>query len=160
MDFRGQRSRDGGRDGGCSRSGCVAMDPFFAWRQAAKPCARPHDGRPIDVVTALVPPPHSRMSKYFWQLKSDLGFGLYVPDCDTTVCSISAATQFGSGRSDARAAALGFPRRLLAQVGHGNNDRLPTVTINDQVAYDGGIVSWIENQAGVIGCSGTISIRP
>src|SRR5215468_6935204 len=59
----------------------------------------PHDGGPIDVITALVPPPHSRMTKFFWQLKSDLGFGLYVPDCDTTACSLSAATQFGSADS-------------------------------------------------------------
>ena len=29
-------------------------------------------------------------------IKSDLGFATYVPDCDTTACSFSAATQFGS----------------------------------------------------------------
>jgi hypothetical protein len=55
----------------------------------------PGDSR-ISVVTALAPPPHARLTPYFQQIKSDLGFGLYVPDCDTTACSLSAATQFGS----------------------------------------------------------------
>ncbi len=33
---------------------------------------------------------------FFAQIKQDLGFGIYVPDCDTTACSFSAATQAGS----------------------------------------------------------------
>ena len=106
----------------------------------------PHDGRPVDVITALVPPPHSRMSKFFWQLKSDLGFGLYVPDNDTTVCSFSAATQFGSADPILERPLLDF---LAAyQVGNGNRDRPPTVTINDNIEYEGAVVSWIENSAG------------
>ncbi|HZF35102.1 MAG TPA: hypothetical protein VE914_15000 [Candidatus Angelobacter sp.] len=106
----------------------------------------PHDGKPIDVITALVPLPHSRMSKFFWQLKSDLGFGLYVPDCDTTVCSFSAATQFGSDDPILQQPLLDFLADY--QVGNGNHDRPPTVTINDNIDYEGAIVSWIENAAG------------
>ena len=52
--------------------------------------------RRFDVVTALAPPPHPRFSRFFAQIKQDLGFGIYVPDCDTTACSFSAATQAGS----------------------------------------------------------------
>jgi len=106
----------------------------------------PHDGRPIDVITALVTPPHSRMSKFFWQVKSDLGFGLYVPDCDTTVCSLSAATQFGSDDSILNQPLLDFFADY--QVANGSQNHFPTVTINDNIEYDGGIVSWIENGSG------------
>src|SRR4029078_8756250 len=57
---------------------------------------RAQDGRTFDVVTALAPLPHPRFSRFFAQIKQDLGFGLYVPDCDTTACVFSAATQAGS----------------------------------------------------------------
>ncbi|MFO1058607.1 MAG: hypothetical protein U1E53_16765 [Dongiaceae bacterium] len=106
----------------------------------------PRDGRRFDVITALVPPPDVRMSKFFWRIKSELGFGVYVPDWDTTVCSLSAATQFG-----AEAAILEQPLPdLLAdyQVGNGNRGHLPTVTINDVIDYEGGIASWIESIEG------------
>ena len=52
--------------------------------------------RPFNVITALAPLPHPRFSRFFAQIKQDLGFGIYVPDCDTTACSFSAATQAGS----------------------------------------------------------------
>ena len=55
-----------------------------------------HDGSTVRVITALAPLPHPRFSKFFFQIKQDLGFGIYVPDCDTTACSFSAATQVGS----------------------------------------------------------------
>lgn len=106
----------------------------------------PRDRRPFDVITALVPPPDVRMSSFFWRLKSDLGFGVYVPDWDTTVCSLSAATQFG-----AQDAILDQPLPdLLAdyQVGNGNRAHLPTVTINDVIEYEGAIASWIESREG------------
>ncbi|MES1149315.1 MAG: hypothetical protein ABUL53_09040, partial [Bradyrhizobium guangdongense] len=54
------------------------------------------DGKRFDVITALAPAPHPRFSRFFAQIKQDLGFGVYVPDCDTTACSFSAATQAGS----------------------------------------------------------------
>ena len=57
---------------------------------------RSHDGSTVNVITALAPPPHPRFSRFFTQIKQDLGFGIYVPDCDTTACSFSAATQAGS----------------------------------------------------------------
>ena len=53
------------------------------------------DGARFNVITALAPAPHPRFSRFFAQIKQDLGFGVYVPDCDTTACSISAATQAG-----------------------------------------------------------------
>jgi hypothetical protein len=105
----------------------------------------PYDGEPFDVITALVPPPHSRMSKFFWQVKSDLGFGLYVPDCDTTACSFSAATQFGSVHPILAQPYVDF--FAAYQVGNNNHGHQPTVTINDNIDYDGAVVSWIENAA-------------
>jgi hypothetical protein len=106
----------------------------------------PYNGVSFDVITALVPPPHSRMSKFFWQVKSDLGFGLYVPDCDTTACSFSAATQFGSDHPILDQPYLDFVASY--QVGNNNHGHQPTVTINDNIDYDGAVVSWIENAAG------------
>ena len=97
----------------------------------------PSDGRPFDVITALVPPPHSRMSKFFWQVKSDLGFGLYVPDCDTTACSFSAATQFGSDHPILDQPYIDFVASY--QVGNNNHGHQPTVTINDNIDYDGAV---------------------
>ncbi len=55
-----------------------------------------NDGARFSVITALAPLPHPRFSRFFSQIKQDLGFGIYVPDCDTTACSFSAATQAGS----------------------------------------------------------------
>src|ERR1700716_2393561 len=57
---------------------------------------RSQDGSTVSVITALAPLPHPRFSKFFAQIKQDLGFGVYVPDCDTTACAFSAATQAGS----------------------------------------------------------------
>jgi hypothetical protein len=106
----------------------------------------PYNGVSFDVITALVPPPHSRMSKFFWQVKSDLGFGLYVPDCDTTACSFSAATQFGSDHPILDQPYIDFVAAY--QVGNNNHGHQPTVTINDNIDYDGAVVSWIENAVG------------
>ncbi len=66
----------------------------------------------VTVITALAPLPHPRFSRFFSQIKQDLGFGVYVPDGDTTACSFSAATQAGSDRSDPRTAATRLLRRL------------------------------------------------
>src|SRR5665213_4471881 len=57
---------------------------------------RARDGGTVSVITALAPLPHPRFSRFFAQIKQDLGFGVYVPDCDTTACAFSAATQAGS----------------------------------------------------------------
>jgi hypothetical protein len=104
------------------------------------------DGASLGVITALVPPPHARMSRFFWRLKSDLGFGQYVPDCDTTACSLSAATQFGVEDPILEQNMLDFYAGY--QFGAGANDRVPTVAINDTIDYDGGILTWIDNAAG------------
>ncbi|MGH6764533.1 MAG: hypothetical protein ACREC2_02775, partial [Bradyrhizobium sp.] len=57
---------------------------------------RGRDDRVVSVITALAPLPHPRFSRFFAEIKQELGFGIYVPDCDTTACSFSAATQAGS----------------------------------------------------------------
>ena len=104
------------------------------------------DGAPFDVVTAIAPSPHARFSRFFANIKSDLGFGLYVPDCDTTACSFSAATQFGSQDAMLDQPLIDFYAGY--QIGDGDNRQMLTVPINDNIEFDGGIVTWIENVAG------------
>ena len=104
------------------------------------------DRTPFDVVTALAPSPHARFSRFFANIKSDLGFATYVPDCDTTACSFSAATQFGSQDPILDQPLIDFYAGY--QIGRGNNREMLTVPINDNIEFDGGIVTWIENMAG------------
>ena len=104
------------------------------------------DRTPFDVVTALAPSPHARFSRFFANIKSDLGFATYVPDCDTTACSFSAATQFGSKDPILDQPLIDFYAGY--QIGRGNNHEMLTVPINDNIEFDGGIVTWIENRAG------------
>jgi hypothetical protein len=104
------------------------------------------DGKVFDVVTALAPLPHPRFSRFFAHIKQDLGFGVYVPDVDTTVSAFSAATQAGS--TDPM---LDQPLvDLLAgyQVTSGVNEPKVTVPLNDNIDYEGGVVTWIDNLAG------------
>src|SRR5436190_1208638 len=105
-----------------------------------------HDGSTVNVITALAPQPHPRFSRFFAQIKQDLGFGIYVPDCDTTACSFSAATQAGSTDPILDQPLLDFYRGL--QVREGANEPRVTVPLNDNVDYEGGIVTWIDNLAG------------
>jgi hypothetical protein len=104
------------------------------------------DRTPFDVVTALAPSPHARFSRFFANIKSNLGFATYVPDCDTTACSFSAATQFGSKDPILDQPLIDFYAGY--QIGRGNNREMLTVPINDNIEFDGGIVTWIENMAG------------
>ena len=106
----------------------------------------PCDGKRFDVITALAPLPHPRFSRFFAQIKQDLGFGIYVPDCDTTACSFSAATQAGSTDPILDQPLLDFYAGY--QVGGGSNEPRVTVPLNDNIDYDGGIVTWIDNLAG------------
>jgi hypothetical protein len=103
-------------------------------------------GHPVSVITALAPPPHPRFSRFFSQIKQDLGFGIYVPDGDTTACSFSAATQAGSDNPILDQPLLDFYAGY--QVGGGPNEPLVTVPLNDTIDYDGGVVTWIDNAAG------------
>jgi hypothetical protein len=105
-----------------------------------------HDGSTVKVITALAPLPHPRFSKFFAQIKQDLGFGIYVPDCDTTACSFSAATQAGSDDPILDQPLLDFYSGL--QVREGANEPRVTVPLNDNVDYEGGVVTWIDNLAG------------
>ena len=84
----------------------------------------PESGQLFDVVTALALKPHSQMSEFFWQLKHDLGFGLYVPDCDTTACAISAATKAGIDHPVLDQPLLDLYAEY--QVGHKNRRNPPT----------------------------------
>jgi hypothetical protein len=105
-----------------------------------------HDGRKYSVITALAPPPHPRFSRFFSQIKEELGFGIYVPDCDTTACSFSAATQAGSDDPILNQPLLDF--YTTYQVSSGRNEPLVTVPLNDNIDYDGAIATWIDNLAG------------
>ena len=107
---------------------------------------RAQDGGSVTVITALAPLPHPRFSRFFSQIKQDLGFGVYVPDCDTTACSFSAATQAGSDDPILEQPLLDFYAGY--QVDGGANEPLVTVPVNDNIDYDGGVVTWIDNAAG------------
>lgn len=105
-----------------------------------------HDGSTVKVITALAPGRHPRFSRFFAQIKQDLGFGIYVPDCDTTACSFSAATQAGSDDPILQQPLLDFYRGY--QVRSGANEPRVTVPLNDHLDYEGGVVTWIDNLAG------------
>jgi hypothetical protein len=107
---------------------------------------RGQDGSTFNVVTALAPLPHPRFSRFFAQIKQDLGFGVYVPDCDTTACSFSAATQAGSDDPMLDQPLLDFYAGY--QVRGGANEPKVTVPINDNIDYDGGVATWIDSLAG------------
>ena len=107
---------------------------------------RAQDGTTFNVVTALAPLPHPRFSRFFAQIKQDLGFGVYVPDCDTTACSFSAATQAGSTDPMLDQPLLDFYAGY--QVRGGANEPLVTVPINDNIDYEGGVATWIDSFAG------------
>ncbi|CCE08205.1 conserved hypothetical protein [Bradyrhizobium sp. STM 3843] len=104
------------------------------------------DGTVYNVVTALAPAPHPRFSRFFAQIKQDLGFGIYVPDCDTTACSFSAATQAGADDPMLDQPLVDFYAGY--QVRAGVNEPCVTVPINDTIDYEGGIATWIDSLAG------------
>jgi hypothetical protein len=104
------------------------------------------DGGTVSVITALAPLPHPRFSRFFAQIKQDLGFGIYVPDCDTTACSFSAATQAGSTNPILEQPLLDLYAGY--QVSPGTNEPRVTVPLNDHIDYAGGVVTWIDNFAG------------
>ena len=105
-----------------------------------------HDGSTVRVITALAPLPHPRFSRFFAHIKQDLGFGIYVPDCDTTACSFSAATQAGSTDPILEQPLMDFYAGY--QVRSGANEPRVTVPLNDNIDYEGGVVTWIDNLAG------------
>src|SRR5258706_13773356 len=107
---------------------------------------RPHDGSTVSVVTALAPLPHPRFSRFFSHIKQDLGFGVYVPDCDTTACAFSAATQAGSTDPILEQPLLDFYDGY--QVREGGNEKRVTVPLNDNIDYEGGVATWIDNLKG------------
>ena len=104
------------------------------------------DGGSVSVITALAPSPHPRFSRLFAGIKQDLGFDIYVPDCDTTACSFSAATQAGCADSVLDQPLLDFYAGY--QVETGSNEPRVTVPLNDNIDYAGGVVTWIDNLAG------------
>jgi hypothetical protein len=104
------------------------------------------DGSHFSVITALAPLPHPRFSKFFSQIKQELGFGIYVPDCDTTACAFSAATQAGSSDPILEQPLLDFYSGY--QVRSGDNEPRVTVPLNDNIDFEGGIATWIDNLGG------------
>jgi len=104
------------------------------------------DGARFQVITALAPSPHPRFSRYFAQIKQDLGFGVYVPDCDTTACSFSAATQAGSADPILDQPLLDFYAGY--QIREGDNEKRVTVPLNDNIDYEGGVPTWITSLDG------------
>jgi hypothetical protein len=127
-----------------ARTAIAAMVEFCL--TTSREDVRAHDGRTFSVVTALAPLPHPRFSRFFAQIKQDLGFGIYVPDCDTTACSFSAATQAGSSDPILEQPLLDFYAGY--QVQSGANEPLVTVPLNDTIDHEGGIATWIDNLAG------------
>jgi hypothetical protein len=127
-----------------ARAAIAAMVEFCL--KTSREEVRAQDGTPFNVVTALAPHPHPRFSRFFAQIKQDLGFGIYVPDCDTTACSFSAATQAGSDDPILDQPLLDFYAGY--QVRSGANEPRVTVPINDNIDYEGGITTWIDNLAG------------
>jgi hypothetical protein len=138
-------------------SGLVSPDQTAAAQRAisdmiefclvtSKEEVRAQDGTHFSVITALAPLPHPRFSRFFAQIKQDLGFGIYVPDCDTTACAFSAATQAGSTDPILDQPLLDFYAGY--QVDGATNEPRVTVPLNDNIDYDGGVVTWIDNLAG------------
>ncbi len=131
-----------------TRSRRSAPSPTW-WISASTSAARRCegiDGARFNVITALAPAPHPRFSRYFAQIKQDLGFGIYVPDCDTTACSISAATQAGCTDPIIDQPLLDF--YAAYQVRAGVNEPRVTVPLNDNIDYEGGVATWIDNLEG------------
>jgi hypothetical protein len=129
---------------GASRRAISDMVDFCLTTSREEVLAR--DGRSVNVITALAPLPHPRFSRFFSQIKQDLGFGVYVPDCDTTACAFSAATQAGSNDPILQQPLLDFYRGY--QVASGANEPRVTVPLNDHIDYEGGVVTWIDNLQG------------
>ena len=69
-----------------------------------------------------------------------------MPDCDTTACAFSAATQAGSTDPILDQPLLDFYAGY--QVREGDNEPRVTVPLNDNIDYEGGVVTWIDNLAG------------
>ncbi len=126
---------------GAAKRAIAAMADFCLG--ASRERVRGVDGNAFDVVTAIAPHPHPRFSRFFAGIKEKLGFGIYVPDCDTTACAFSAATQAGLDDPMLDQPLPDFYRGY--QVKAGANAPKVTVPINDHIDYDGGIVTWIDN---------------
>src|SRR5271169_786224 len=113
---------------------------------ASREEVRGSDGRVFNVITAMAPAPHPRFSRFFTEIKQKLGFGLYVPDCDTTACAFSAATQAGASDPVLDQPLIDFYAGY--QVSLGANEPKVTVPLNDNIDYHGGVVTWIDNLEG------------
>jgi hypothetical protein len=132
------------RETGASRRAIADMVDFCLTTSREE--VRAQDGRTVSVITALAPLPHPRFSRFFSHIKQDLGFGIYVPDCDTTACAFSAATQAGAEHPILDQPLLDFYAGY--QVGGGVNEPKVTVPLNDSIDYEGGVVTWIDNIRG------------
>jgi len=132
------------KETGAARRAIAEMVDFCLG--ASREEVRGADGRAFNVITAIAPAPHPRFSRFFTEIKQDLGFGVYVPDCDTTACAFSAATQAGTKDPMLDQPLLDF--YAGHQVSAGVNEPRVTVPLNDNIDYDGGVVTWIDSLAG------------
>jgi len=132
------------KETGAARRAIAEMVDFCLG--ASREEVRGADGRAFNVITAIAPAPHPRFSRFFTEIKQDLGFGVYVPDCDTTACAFSAATQAGTEDPMLDQPLLDF--YAGHQVSAGVNEPRVTVPLNDNIDYDGGVVTWIDSLAG------------
>jgi hypothetical protein len=133
----------GPQDQAAAQHAIAAMTEFCL--KTSRETVPTNDGGTVDVVTAIAPAPHPRFSKFFTNIKQTLGFDIYVPDCDTTACSISAATQAGTQDTLLDQPLIDFYAGY--QVRTGENAPRVSVALNDHIDYDGGIVTWIDNLA-------------
>jgi hypothetical protein len=133
------------RDAAAARTAIDQMVRFCI-ETSREEVAVPESGKRYAAVTALAPPPHARIRRLFLRLKSDLGFGLVVPDCDTTAYSFSAAIQAGC---EDPILLQPLPDLFAAyQVDESERRGLITVPINDNIAFAGGVATWLPNPAG------------
>ncbi len=129
--FLRQRSGNGGRE----RKARHTIEHLigFCLQESRERVPSRIDGARYDVVTAIAPAPHPRFSRFFANIKADLGFELYVPDCDTTACSLSAASQFGSQDAILDQPMVDFYAGY--QIGQRSNREMLTVPINDNIDF-------------------------
>jgi hypothetical protein len=131
-------------EAGAARRAITGMVDFCL--VASREEVRAQDNGIVSVVTAIAPLPHPRIGRLFVQTKQNLGFEIYVPDCDTTACAFSAAIKAGSTDPILDQPLLDFFAGY--QVRSGANAPRVTVPLNDHIDYEGGVLTWIDSLAG------------
>ena len=79
------------------------------------------DGNRVSVITALAPNPHPRFSRFFAQIKQDLGFGIYVPGLRHHRLLVFGRDASRLDRSDPRSAACSISMPAIRSVAASTN---------------------------------------